>query len=318
MVLNMKATIGGDLSGVMRGILVLLVVLALSWAAVNHRVSRIEQRHLESPAVADPTITETEGAEKEEQNEDENDEAQEPIPDWEAAHAAAESGDLSKIRFLILDRGLHVDAEDNHAMTLLQVASRHGHLEIVRFLIDNGATVNAVEIDSRSALHFATIRGHLSIVRFLLENKADVNLRKRLGLTPLHVVTQHSKQTDLVRVLLDHGADIEAPDDRGDTPLDWAITFGSGVMVQELLRQGAILRGRDADGKRPMERAVRGWDWLKVDVLAKNGQHFPANQKDMQRVMMLYEMNKDQIKDESGEILKAHKLCSSFNPHQMP
>ena len=296
----MKATISGALDGVMRGTLVLLVILALSWAAINHRVSRIEQRHLENPAVADPTITETKGAANEEQKEENNDEAREPMLDWEAAHAAAESGDLSKIRFLILDRGLHVDAEDNYAMTLLQVASRHGHLEIVKFLIDNGAAVNAVEMDNRSALHFATIRGHLSIVRFLLENNADVNLRKRLGLTPLHVVAQYSKQTDFVRVLLDHGADIEAPDDRGDTPLDWAITFGSGVMVQELLRRGAILRGRDADGNRPMERAVKGWDWLKVDVLAKKGQHFPANQKDMQRVMMLYAMNKDQHKDERG------------------
>ena len=218
--INMKATIGDAMDGVVEGTLVLLVVLALSWAAINYRVNRIEQRHPENPTIAELPITETKGAETEEQEEDDNDEAQEPMSDWEAAHAAAESGDLSKLRFLILDRGLHVDAEDNYAMTLLQVASRHGHLEIVKFLIDNGAAVNAVEIDSRSALHFATIRGHLSIVRFLLENKADVNLRKRLGLTPLHVVMQYSKQTDLVQVLLDHGADIEAPDDRGDTPLD--------------------------------------------------------------------------------------------------
>ena len=297
----MKATVGGALEGIIRGSSVLLVVLALSWVAINHRVSSIEQRHLQSPAIAEPTITETEGPEKEEQKEDDNNEAREPIPDWEVAHAAAESGDLSKVRVLIHDRDLHVDAEDNHALTLLQGASRHGQPEIVKFLIDNGAAVNAVENDSRLALHFATICGHLSIVRYLLENNADVNLRKRLGLTPLHMVAQYSKQTDLVQVLLEHGADIEASDDRDDTPLDWAITFGSGVMVQELLRRGAILRVRDADRKRPMERAVKGWGLLKVDVLSKNGQHFPANQKNMQRVMMLYAMNKDQNKDERGE-----------------
>ena len=143
-------------------------------------------------------------------------------------------------------------------MTLLQVTSQHGHLEIVNFLIDDGAAVNAVEIDSRSALHFATIHGHLSIVRFLLENNADLNLRKRFRLTPLHIVTQDLKQTDLVHILLDPGADIEAPDDRGDTTLGWAIVFGSGVTAQELLRQGEILRSRDADGERPLERAVQG------------------------------------------------------------
>ena len=69
-------------------------------------------------------------------------------------------------------------------------------------------------------------------------------------------------------------------------------------MMQELLRQGAILRGRDTDEKRLMERAVKGWDLLKVDILAKNGQHIPTNSKDMRRVMMLYAINKSQIKDE--------------------
>ena len=136
-------------------------------------------------------------------------------------------------------------------------------------------------------------------MHFFLENNADVSLRKRLGLTPLHVVEQYSKQTHLVQVLLDHGVDIEAPDDRGDTPLDWAITFGPGIMVQELLRRG-IPRGRDADGKRPRERAVKGWDLLKVDVLAKDGHHTSTNQKDMQRVMVLYAINKGQIKGEKG------------------
>ena len=298
--MNMDMTIGGTLWGVAKGFWVLLVVLALSWIALNHRVNSIDQGHLENPTTADPAISQTEGAEEEEQKENDNNEAQEPIPDWSAAHAAAESGDLSKLRFLILNRNLHVDAEDNHAMTLLQVASRHGHLAIVKFLLENGAAINLAETDNRSALHFATIRGHISIMHILLQNNADVNHRKRLGLTPLHVVAQQSRETDLVHVLLDHGADMEATDDRGDTPLDWAITFGSGIMVQELLRQGAVLRARDAEGKRPMERAVRGWDFLKVDVLAKNGQHFPTNQRDMQRVMMLYAMNKDQTKDESG------------------
>lgn len=145
----MKTIIGDALDGVIRGSLILLVVFPLSWVAINHRVKSVEPRKLESPALVDLTVTETERAKEEDQDENDNKEAREPIPDWEAAHAAAESGDLPKIRFFIHERGLHVDAEDNYAMTLLQVASRHGQLEIVKFLIDNGAAVNAVEIDRR-------------------------------------------------------------------------------------------------------------------------------------------------------------------------
>lgn len=300
--LDMEAIVDASVVGALGGAFVLLVVLVFSWVAITRQDGKIEQRRDESSDIAPSKIVESqqaeEEAEKEAEKEADTKDEQETLSDWEAAHAAAENGNLSKLRFLILDRGLHVDAEDSHAMTLLQVASRHGHMEIVKFLIEQGAAVNAVEIDNRAALHFAIIRGHISIVRFLLEHGADVNLRKTLGLTPLHVVVQ-SWRTELVQVLLDHGADIEAPDERGDTPLDWAINFGSGAMVQEFLERGAVLRGRDADGKRPMERAVRGWDVLKIDVLAKHGQHFPNNPRDMQRVMMLYATKQSQTKDES-------------------
>ena len=122
----------------------------------------------------------------------------------------------------------------------------------------------------------------------------------------------------LVQVLQDHSADIEALDGRGDSPLDWAITFGSDVMVQELQRQGAILRARDAGGKRVKERAVKGWDLLKVDILAKNGQHYPTNQKDMQRVMMLYAMNQGQIKDEKRGEFHGERLGSLYGTNQKP
>ena len=290
----MDASVGRALGGA----LVLLVVFVFSWVAITREDGNIEERGDESSDIALSKSVGSRKVKEEAEKERDTKNAQGTISDWEAAHDAAEKGNLSKLRCLILERGLHVDAEDSHAMTLLQVASRHGHMEIVQFLIEQGAAVNAVEIDNRAALHFAIIRGHVSIARFLLEHGADANLRKSLGLTPLHVVVQ-SWRTELVQVLLDHGADIEAPDDRGDTPLDWAITFGSGAMVQELLERGAILRGRDADGKRPMERAVRGWDVLKIDVLAKNGQHFPTNPRDMQRVMMLYAMKQNQTKDES-------------------
>ena len=297
MALGVMATLDNASSGV----LVLLVVLAVSVLVIQRKSSSARAPMHEEPTIEDLKPKEVEMVEED------NDERDAEIPDaktlteWEAAHAAAESGKLTELRQLVLERGVHVDAEDQYSMTLLQVASRHGHLDIVNFLIENNATVNATELDDRAALHFAVICGHTSIARFLLEHGADVNLRKRLGLTPLHVVAQTS-HIDLVEVLLEHGAEMEAPDDNFDTPLDWAITFGSGVMVQALLEQGAILRDRDSSGKRPMERAVKGWDVLKIDVLAKKGQSFPTNQRDMQRVFMLYAMKDGQIKDERTKI----------------
>lgn len=218
-------------------VLLALLVVVLSWMIMINRGST--ESNFANQANAEPPSIETEDVVlKEHQALDQDEQASNLISDWEAAHEAAESGDLSRLRMLILEREVHIDAEDKHSMTLLQIASRHGRLPIVEFLIENGAAVNKTELDDRTALHFAVIRGHLTIVRFLLENGADANARKALGLTPLHVLAQTS-HTELLPLLLEHGADIEAPDERGDTPLDWAITYGTGVLMKALLERGA-------------------------------------------------------------------------------
>ena len=66
----MKTTIRGASDRAIRGSLVLLLVPSLSRVAINHQVTSIKQRHLESPAIAAPTISETQEAKKEEQNEE--------------------------------------------------------------------------------------------------------------------------------------------------------------------------------------------------------------------------------------------------------
>ena len=54
-----------------------------------------------------------------------------------------------------------------------------------------------------------------------------------------------------MKVLVEHGAKLEASDDRENSPLDWAISFGSGVMVQALLEQEALLRNEMLTERRP-------------------------------------------------------------------
>ena len=71
-----------------------------------------------------------------EEGEDKRDEIEgaKIMTEREAAHAAAESGTLTELRRLISERGVHVDAEVRYSMTLLQAASRQGHLDTNHFL----------------------------------------------------------------------------------------------------------------------------------------------------------------------------------------
>jgi ankyrin repeat protein len=77
---------------------------------------------------------------------------------------ACRIGDLKAVKKYI-EEGIDVTSEDDKAIIL---ASKNGHLEVVRLLIKNGA-------DCNYAILLASENGHVEIVRLLIENGADCN-----------------------------------------------------------------------------------------------------------------------------------------------
>ena len=70
-------------------------------------------------------------------------------------------------------------------------------------------------------LHNAARNGHKEIVELLIAKGADVDAKDEDGWTPLHwaVVNGHEETVEL---LLANGSDVNAKDNDGETPLDWA------------------------------------------------------------------------------------------------
>ena len=81
----------------------------------------------------------------------------------------------------------------NHACfakyTPLFIASRNGHLEVVKFLIASGGLVNQADNDGWTPLYIACCDGHLEIVKVLIANKANFFYMNNRGKTPLDVAS---------------------------------------------------------------------------------------------------------------------------------
>lgn len=156
-----------------------------------------------------------------------------PVLNEERNQALVQSafdGDLARVQAL-LKKGASVDATAPKNRTALIWAATNGHTAVVEALHKAGADVNAQDSDNQTALMYATKKAHTDTVEFLLENGADVGLKStKQGFTAL-ILAATVGDVELVKLLLDHGADKSATDRSGNTAVDRARQFGNDEVV---------------------------------------------------------------------------------------
>ena len=183
---------------------------------------------------------------------------------------AVEFGNLEKVQ-LLLDRGADLHRRIRSWGTPLLLAAFNGHTEIVKLLLARGADPNALTNRNETPILRAADQGHTEIVACLLEAGARPDIATTYGPTPISCAARnrHRETLDLllragasmslieatqachvemVRKLLTEGADVNQPNERGDTALMWAAAREHLEIVDLLLEHGANINAGGETG----------------------------------------------------------------------
>jgi ankyrin repeat protein len=150
---------------------------------------------------------------------------------------AAALGDCDRLHALLIADAMQVWAVSADGWAPLHLAAAFGGPEAVKLLLGHGAHEHQVSRNPQrnQPLHAAiALGGSVDTVRLLLDAGADVNATQAGGFTPLPQAAAAGKQ-EIVQLLLDHGARKDARCDQGKLPCEYARERGYSVVAGLLL-----------------------------------------------------------------------------------
>ena len=257
---------------------------------------------------------------------------------------AARAGDLESVQ-LLLDAGANLEAKSIDRSTPLLIASRSivalggidwriisvpsGHEETAHRLIDRGAEVTATDQIGRTALHAAVETGRISLAQHLIGSGADVNARlitappqlpgdlisrnSFKGASPFWLAARDAN-LEMMRLLLDAGADPHLPNASGVTPLMIASGLGGydarrppdDLVVETatlLLERGADAAATDRSGQTALHGAASMWEDEVIQLLVDHGADVNAEDRRGRTPLYLVENRESKAPSESTAAL---------------
>ncbi|MHC4540014.1 MAG: ankyrin repeat domain-containing protein [Planctomycetota bacterium] len=181
--------------------------------------------------------------------------------------------DYKDIVQLLLDKGASLDVNGRYDWTPLMSAAWSGHKDLAELLVQRGADVNERMPGGWSPVLSAAHRGHTDILALLLAHGAEANVEDRWGWSALHYATG----PDITKLLLGKGADPNVVErEGGGTPLHFAAGGGKEgkdykTMAELLIRHGADVNARDWEGNTPLYWAQEEDNTDIVALLKKHG-----------------------------------------------
>lgn len=156
--------------------------------------------------------------------------------------------DNASLMINLVFKGFNPNTLDTRGRPGLVAALHQDSLKVFDVLLKSpGIEVNLASRQNETALMMACIKGHLALARELIRRGADVN---REGWTPLHYAASADmpETLQIVQLLLERNAYIDAASPNGSTPLMLAAQYSSEAVVALLLKEGADVALRNQRG----------------------------------------------------------------------
>ncbi|XP_068550045.1 ankyrin repeat domain-containing protein 27 isoform X2 [Anas acuta] len=191
---------------------------------------------------------------------------------------AVADGDLEMVRYLLEWMEEELEDEDDTVGTsktefchpLCQCSKCGPAQKKFARIPTNGLGVNVSNQDGFTPLHMAALHGHSELVSLLLKHGASVSAKNAQHAVPLHLACQKG-HFQVVKRLMDYNAKQNKRDIYGNTPLIYACLNGQYETSALLLQHGASVNLSNAKGNTALHEAVIGKNEALVDLLLQNG-----------------------------------------------
>ncbi|KAH0563806.1 putative ankyrin repeat protein RF_0381 [Cotesia glomerata] len=220
--------------------------------------------------------------------------------------------DCGEIIKILLDNGVYVDTLDRNGKTPLNIAihaqklksiewilkycpnlkcqsnndildiidsyNKFEYKKVIAMLFKYGVTIKQHHIQNKQIIFTAVELGFVKIVEKLLKLGVCPNtvLNNDLMYSMLHIACLH-RQNEVVKLLINKGADVNCRDHQGKTPLFYAVHNSDGRIIKILLRNHADINVKARDGRTPLSLSVEDVDSDIITLLLDNGADIHCN-----------------------------------------